>query len=184
MSHTFYESPEGGPLQVSVDVTTDFCWFFQHGEKEEDDLKGEVRMPREELWGLHRALSGYLEYLETEYSGEPNEVVWDEQMSSVRRLALMSQFAGILERIELGRLKVIQVALVPLDPGEVVWRTLCGTFTLTAWVEGGAWHHLRRIRFEQTVIERPGLVALGLATYRPDPAVAVARYRLSARMHG
>jgi hypothetical protein len=57
MSHTFYDSPcdQEGP-RLSIDVSHEYVWFFGY----EDGLMSIVRIGREELPAVARAINGYL----------------------------------------------------------------------------------------------------------------------------
>ena len=65
MSHTFYDSPESNTENpISIDVTLDYVWFFQHGEEggmcDPDEPIPSVRVPRRELPAIHRAMGKFL----------------------------------------------------------------------------------------------------------------------------
>ena len=57
MSHTFYDSPEGADPSLSIDVTPEYCWFFEHAP---DGSSSHARVRKEELQAIWLALGNYL----------------------------------------------------------------------------------------------------------------------------
>lgn len=61
MSHTFYDSPDGAKCGISIDVTHDYAWFFQHTDQDGKDVEHVyVRVRKEELPAIYRAMGEYL----------------------------------------------------------------------------------------------------------------------------
>lgn len=63
MSHTFYDSPEGAPHpHISIDVTHEFAWFFQHTETDGSDFDRPpvCRVRKEQLPAIYAAMGEYL----------------------------------------------------------------------------------------------------------------------------
>ena len=63
MSHTFYDSPDGALPNLSIDVTYEFAWFFEHDA--DGNVVGSARVKKTELPAIYRALREYLEVLGT-----------------------------------------------------------------------------------------------------------------------
>ena len=63
MSHTFYDSPDGANPALSIDVTHDYCWFFEEVPEREEDRRqrGVAKVRKEELPAIYKALGEYLE---------------------------------------------------------------------------------------------------------------------------
>lgn len=66
MSHTFYDSPDDADPGISIDVTHDYCWFFQEGRangvRTPQEI-GAVIVRKEELPAIYRALGIYLDLI-------------------------------------------------------------------------------------------------------------------------
>jgi hypothetical protein len=60
MSTTFYDSPEDTPgPRLSIDVTHDYCWFFEHGG-DDAGLPPAARARKEELPAICAAMAEFL----------------------------------------------------------------------------------------------------------------------------
>ncbi len=61
MSSTFYDSPDDAKLAISIDVSCNTVWFFQHGPGSDAEY---VRVHVDELPAIYEAMGRYLKEVE------------------------------------------------------------------------------------------------------------------------
>lgn len=68
MSTTIYDSPDEAPEQISIDITSELVWFFQHYRDEKDSENNRappyVVVNKRELPAIYEAIRMYLKEIE------------------------------------------------------------------------------------------------------------------------
>lgn len=113
MSHTIYDSPDGqADPRLCIDVTPEYVWFFGYDGGSESEL----RIRREELPGVARAINEYLaEKITPRDRPQPFVGLWISYMGAGRETSQVVEVTDTSVRLESG-VVLSRSALVPEGP--------------------------------------------------------------------
>lgn len=90
MSTTFYDSPEGVSPSLSIDVTAEFAWFFEHGPNDE---RRHARVRKEELPEIAARIAEYEAPLYGKEERPPDIAIYGDGRCGIPSSALSKEQA-------------------------------------------------------------------------------------------